>query len=615
MRSHSDELPSARSVFTRFWRDWLRGYKAKFLILLGFMAVIALASAGYAQFIQWVMEAFEDEAYSVAVWGPIGIIALTTAKATSGYAQQILQNRILSDVQIRMQQKMYAQLLNMDLSELSSENPSALAARFSNDIALAKTAVTAVISSLTAFLTILAAVAYMLSVDALMTVGLLFVFGLAFGPVGVIGARIRRISKDTQGQIGNMTSAVHEGLSSIRMVRTYRLEHQLQQSSDEVFERLRSLRLKMVRWQAGASPLVEIMGGLAVAVLLILVTGRLQSGAIDIAAFVGLLTALGVITSPARRLGVSYASALAGLAALDRIFTLYDTQNTITGGAFEYEGKDRAQGALRFENVSFDYPDGYRALDGVSLDITAGQTVAFVGRSGAGKSTIFNLIPRLYDVTDGQITLDKRPITDFTLAELRDQISVVSQESVLLNATVIQNIRFGREAATDDECIAAAKAASAHDFIEALPDGYQTPIDPTQHSFSGGERQRLSIARAILRDAPILLLDEPTSALDAESEAAIREALKELEKGRTTLVIAHRLSTILHSDQIVVLDKGQVADTGTHDELLKRGGIYAELFNLQFQSAPKRRRRFLRQSDASLMEKTPMGRVLRFFGG
>ncbi|MEO1563986.1 MAG: ABC transporter ATP-binding protein, partial [Pseudomonadota bacterium] len=455
----------------------------------------------------------------------------------------------------------------------------------------------------------------MLSVDALMTVGLLFVFGLAFGPVGVIGARIRRISKDTQGQIGNMTSAVHEGLSSIRMVRTYRLEHQLQQSSDEVFERLRSLRLKMVRWQAGASPLVEIMGGLAVAVLLILVTGRLQSGAIDIAAFVGLLTALGVITSPARRLGVSYASALAGLAALDRIFTLYDTQNTITGGAFEYEGKDRAQGALRFENVSFDYPDGYRALDGVSLDITAGQTVAFVGRSGAGKSTIFNLIPRLYDVTDGQITLDERPITDFTLAELRDQISVVSQESVLLNATVIQNIRFGREAATDDECIAAAKAASAHDFIEALPDGYQTPIDPTQHSFSGGERQRLSIARAILRDAPILLLDEPTSALDAESEAAIREALKELEKGRTTLVIAHRLSTILHSDQIVVLDKGQVADTGTHDELLKRGGIYAELFNLQFQSAPKRRRRFLRQSDASLMEKTPMGRVLRFFGG
>ncbi|MEM9210222.1 MAG: ABC transporter ATP-binding protein [Pseudomonadota bacterium] len=614
MSDKDKDLPSVRSVYGRLWRDWLKTHSRVFVIILTLMVLVALSSAGYAQFIQWIIEAFEASDPYVIYWGPAGAVALSLTKGISQYIQNNLQNTVLVTMQEQMQTQMFDRLLNMDLSSLTNESPAALAARFSSDIAVARSAVTAVLSSIAAFLTIFAAIGYMLLVDALMTVVLIMVFGLAFGPVGIIGARIRNISKRTQREIATMTGAVNEGLSAIRMVRTYRLEDRLRSGAQQVFTNLKRLQMRVVRWQAAASPLVEVTGGIAVAVLLVLVTLRLQAGRIDLAAFVGLLTALGVMTSPARRLGASYAAALQGLAALDRIFTLFDTRNVIEGGDHVFEPNERADGNLRFEDVSFSYPDGYQALSNIDLDVLSGQTVAFVGRSGAGKSTIFNLLPRLYDVTSGRITLDGRDIRDFSFPALRDQISVVSQDSVLLNGSVMDNIRFGRETATDDECRAAAEQAAAAQFIEDLPDGYETIIDPTKQSFSGGERQRLSIARAILRNAPILLLDEPTSALDAESESAIRAALSDLEKGRTTLVIAHRLSTILHADQIIVLDQGQIADKGTHDELLKRDGLYAELFNLQFQQPPRRKRRG-RSADEALVARTPLGRLLQYFGG
>jgi subfamily B ATP-binding cassette protein MsbA len=573
---------NARLAYGRLWRDWLAPYWPTLLIALFFMIIVALATAGYAKFMEWVIGALESKSFTVIWWGPIGIVVLTATKGGAHYLQQIVQNKVLSRVQADMQQHMFDRLVYMDLAHLLAEAPAALAARFSADIELVRQAATLVFGSVRDILTLIAAIIVMLSIDWAMAIGLVLVFAFAFGPIGIAGARIRRIATETQGEIAHMTENVNEGLSGIRMVRTYQLEEWLKASSNSVFETLYRLRVSLVKWQALVTPMIEVLAGVAVAVLLFLVAWRMQSGAIDLAGFIGLITALGVATNPARKLGGAYAVGLQGMAALERVYALYDAENDIADGDFTYVEGTRPKGEITFEDVSFVYPDGYAALHDLNLTIEAGKTYAFVGRSGAGKSTVFNLLPRLFDATKGKISIDGRDIKDHTLTALRNQISVVSQDSVLLSGTVLENIGFGREGSDKDACVAAAKAAAADGFISALPAGYETHIDPTKASFSGGERQRLSIARAILRNAPILMLDEPTSALDAQSEAAIRKALALLSKDRTTLVIAHRLATIMDADQIVVMDQGRIVDQGPHEELLARGGIYTELYNLQF---------------------------------
>ena len=573
---------NARQAYGRLWREWLAPHWPKLLIALFCMVIVAVATAGYAKFMEWVISALESKSFVVIWWGPIGIIALTLTKGVGHYSQQIVQNKVLSRVQAEMQKHMFDRLVYMDLAHLLAEAPAALATRFSADIELVRQASIIVFGSLREILTLLAAIVVMLSIDWAMAIGLVLVFALAFGPIGIAGARIRRISMDTQGEIAHMSESVNEGLSGIRMVRTYQLEERLKNTSNNVFEKLFNLRVSLVKWQALVTPMIEILAGIAIALLLFLVAVRMQSDAIDLAGFIGLITALGVATNPARKLGGAYAVGLQGMAALERVYALYDARNDIADGEFVYADGKLAEGEITFNEVSFIYPDGHAALHDINLNIEAGSTYAFVGRSGAGKSTIFNLLPRLFDATHGTICIDGRDITDHELNALRNQISVVSQDSVLLSGTVLENISFGREGSSREACIAAAKAAAADDFISKLPNGYETQIDPSKASFSGGERQRLSIARAILRDAPILMLDEPTSALDAQSEASIRQALNVLSDGRTTLVIAHRLATIMDADQIVVMDQGCIVDQGTHEELLTGGGIYAELYNLQF---------------------------------
>ena len=570
---------SAQAPYLRLWHQWLAPHWRQLALALALTAVVAVASAGYAKLIQLVMAAYEARDPWVMYWGPAGVIALTIVNAVGQYFKEITANRAVMRMETDLRKTMFARLVGTDLARLATEAPAGLAARFSADIGLVGSSVRTMLGGITNILTIVVTFFVMLSIDWPLTLGMCAVFTAALVPVNRIGVRLRALTKRTQAEVAAMTSEVTEGLSGIRMARAYRLEEPLARSAEAVFERLFGLRIKQNRWQARVSPLMEMLVGIAVAILLFVVGLRMNAGTISVADFTGLLTGLGILAGPARRLGASFAAVQQGAAALDRVFMLFDAENTIVDGPDTIE---RALGQIRFEEVHFAYPDGHVALEGVTLAIEPGMQCAFVGRSGAGKSTVFNLLPRLYDPTAGRILLDGRDIRSLTLASLRDQIAVVSQDSVLLTGTVAENIGFGRRDASQAEIEAAAEAAAADGFIRALPQGYATPVAPTAGQFSGGERQRLSIARAILRDAPILLLDEPTSALDAESEAAIRGALDRLSHGRTTLVIAHRLATILGSDLIVVMDRGRIVEQGTHAELIAQGGIYAGLYALQF---------------------------------
>ncbi len=579
MADRNAEEVEISAAYARLWRDWLSPHRGMLAVSLVMTMLVAGASGAYSKLIQLVMTALGDRDPSVLWWGPLAIAALTALNATGQYFKETVSNKAIFRMETELRKTMFAHLVGTDLAKLQTQAPAGLAARFSSDIGLVGGSVRALLGAVTGILTIVVTVGVMLSIDWAITLGMVAIFAVALIPVNVIGRRLRKLSKRTQTEIASMTSEVAEGLSGIRMARTYRLEEPLSASAEGVFERLFGLRLKQNRWQARIAPLMEILIGLAVAALLFLVGLRIMDGRMTVADFTGLLTGLGVISGPARRLGGSFASAMQGRAALDRVFMLFDVENTITDGP---DIMPRAVGQIAFEDVSFAYPDGHVALENVRLDIPPGTRTAFVGRSGAGKSTVFNLLPRLYDPTSGRILIDGTDIRDVTLASLRDQIAVVSQDSILLTATVAQNIGFGRQGATREEIVEAARAAAADGFVQALPQGYDTPVIPSESAFSGGERQRLSIARALLRDAPILLLDEPTSALDAESDAAIRGALDRLARGRTTLVIAHRLSTILDCDLIVVMDRGRIVEKGAHTDLMERGGLYAELYRLQF---------------------------------
>jgi subfamily B ATP-binding cassette protein MsbA len=392
---------------------------------------------------------------------------------------------------------------------------------------------------------------------------------------------MRKVTANTQEQMGRLVTYLEQSIQGVRLVKSYGMEDYETRRVQGLVSDLQSLVYRAARVRSASSPIMEFLGGFAVTIVILYGGSRVVSGETSPGSFFSFITALMLAYRPLKSIGSLNTALQEGLAAAARTFSIMDLTPTILDRP---EAKDLmvTGGEVRCEGVFFTYDGSRVVLDGLDLLVPAGKTVALVGSSGAGKTTLLNLLPRFFDVTDGRVLIDGQDIRDIKLSSLRSNIALVSQEIVLFDDTVRSNIAYGNFSATDDEIEAAAQAAAAHDFISALPQGYNTIVGERGMSLSGGQRQRIAIARAMLKNAPILLLDEATSALDTESERQVQTALDHLMQGRTTIVIAHRLSTVTHADVIHVLDNGRVIETGTHSELLAHGGAYARLYEMQF---------------------------------
>jgi subfamily B ATP-binding cassette protein MsbA len=568
-----------RGLLRRVLADWVwprwRPLAGTLLLMVGLAGVSACYPALVGLAVDGSKEGRFDHMYVIA-----GLIILaTSARAVLLYLTAVASNRIVLGITLEMQKRATAHLLRADFAQLTRNAPGELISRLTNDVDRVQIAFQAALNTaLRDGLMIVALVGVMVWKSPLLSLIVLAAYPVAILPIMTIGKRLKRVARATQQELASMLTLLSEQLGSARLVKTFRLEDYAAGRMIGSFEQIMKLRMKAVRNRARLDPMLEALAGFAIAAVIALATWRITSGATTIGDFVGFIMALGMAAQPTRGIGNLSVRVQEGLAAAERFYALLDERPTVVDRPTA-KPLAIASGGIAFDHVSFAY-DGHGQAPAVrdfSLTIPGGRTLALVGRSGSGKSTVINLVPRLFDVTGGSIRIDGQDLRDVTLASLRDQIAMVSQDVTLFDDTIRANIALGRLGADDGAIVAAAKAAAAHDFIMEQPRGYDTPIGDRGSRLSGGQRQRLALARAILKDAPILLLDEATSALDTESERLVQAALARFTRGRTTLVIAHRLSTVQSADLICVMDDGRLAELGTHHQLLAQGGLYAKL--------------------------------------
>lgn len=516
------------------------------------------------------------------IWfGIYAIIALTAVRAISMYAMNMLNNTGVQRGLVSIQSVQFDALTDGDYARVAGDNSGGFVSRFINDVNAIRDAALRFANNFTkSLVTIIGVLVVLLIVDWQLAVIILVVYPLALGPVIALGNSIRARSKKAQHQIGEVTALVSEGLQSARVVKAYGLEDYQKERGKTGFAERSRLFLRVLSQRAAVDPVLEVVGGIAIAALLGFVSFRIAAGTNTLGDLLAIIALIGVASPEVRALGSITAVAQEGAAAADRVYEIIDAPAGVTDKP-DARKITSATGKIAFEDVHFSYPDGTEALKGLSFSTRPGETVAIVGPSGAGKSTIFNLILRLYDATAGAVKVEGVDVRNLDSNSLRGATALVSQDTALFDDTIGSNIALGRLGADESEIEAAANAANAHDFILELPDGYASQAGEMGRNLSGGQRQRVALARAILRDAPILMLDEATSALDAESEAKVQAALAEFAANRTTLIIAHRLSTVRAADRIIVVDDGRIVETGSHDELMERNGVYRKLVELQ----------------------------------
>lgn len=567
-------------IVKRLLKDHVAPYKGRIVVAILFMVIVALCSAA----IVWLVQPAIDQVFithdrQMLILIPLVIFVVHSIKGIAEYFQSYIIKYVGQQILTNMQMRMYEHLLSSDFLFIQSQSSGRLISRFTNDIVLMRGAVSnMLVGCAKHLLSVLFLIVIMFSLEPFLSTFVFVVFPLAIYPVQKLGRKMRAVTGDAQEELSNFTSRLDETFYSIKVIKSFCTEKIEVDKARKITSRILDFYKRAAKFDSLTSPIMEILSGLAVACVLwyggfAVIEGRMTTGALF-----AFITAFISAYRPFKSLVALNVNLQEGLAAANRIFNILDIKPAVHDGPGTIKPVLSCPG-IEFKGVNMKFNNNKVAIKSLDLTVQAGQTYAFVGRSGSGKTTIANLLVRFFDPNNGQILIDGNDLRQLSLRHLRSQISMVTQDTMLFDATIKENIAYGIKRASREDVIEAAKAADAHEFIELLPEGYDTVVGSFGSTLSGGQRQRLSIARAFLKDAPVLLLDEATSALDTRSEQSIIDSIAKLREGRTTLIITHRLSSITDADQIVVMKQGRITEQGSHAELLAMKKEYYKLYN------------------------------------
>ena len=568
----------------RIWKSYASGSTKLLLIALSCNAIVALTTPALPELIRRVIDdIFVNADRSMLTILPLVAISIMLIRAAGTYGANVAINYIGQRIVGSLQKDLYKSILNSDLAYINSIHSARFISSFTADSSKLRETMSSVVVNLSRNILMVAGlVGYLFYVDAILA----SIFFIVIPPAAIglkfLGKRLRKAIRMSLEEIGTLSALVSETLKGIRIIKAYGKEKIHLRKASEVIDQVVNFSMKGVRARSASAPIMEIVTGVAIACIIYYAGNKSLDGSMTVGSFMAFTTAAGLLYDPLKAVANLQAMLQEGIAASQRLFPILDNKPKIQEKE-NLKKLETVSGSINFENISFSYSEnGKHVLKNISIKIKSGQTVALVGPSGAGKSSLLNLVPRFYDVSSGKVEIDNIDIKNLSLADVRSASALVSQDTLIFDLSIRENIIFGNENVTDKIFQKVCKDSLVDEFVKDLPDGYETIAGESGVRISGGQKQRIAIARAMIKNAPILLLDEATSSLDSESEKKVQIALDKLIKNKTALVIAHRLSTVRNVDIIYVIDKGIVVEEGDHDSLIKKDGLYSFLFKTQF---------------------------------